>query len=194
MSGMTRTGWYADPTRRHRVRYRDGDWTAWVADALRPFEDEAGLDVALHDAERRRRIGWVISIAAIVVGGLILVGCIALINDAETSGISEVRSEMSGWNLPPTVARSKPDNIARGAFGASGPTVTRYFKAVGTTTDVAVLDLVRALRSQGYSFYKTTDRTGPSWTGDCHFNASYCFFDIRPYRDRIEVEAFPNSS
>jgi hypothetical protein len=38
------SGWFPDPTRRHRLRYRDdGVWTAWIADGARAEVDSAGL-------------------------------------------------------------------------------------------------------------------------------------------------------
>ncbi|MGZ4702721.1 MAG: hypothetical protein ACXV98_16035 [Ilumatobacteraceae bacterium] len=145
-------GWYTDPSRRHQLRYRDdSQWTKWAADADDLVEDPDGVSASTAAITRRHRRGWVIAAVAATIGGLILVGCITLINHAELRGTSEVVAEMNGWKLPPSVARSsRADHIERGNLTDASPSVTRWFDPVGTTPTEAILDLVASLQAQGY--------------------------------------------
>jgi hypothetical protein len=185
-----KTGWYKNPARIHGMRYRDaGQWTKWAADGDRMVEDAASLPVIQH----KRRSRWIIGAVLSIIASVLLVGCIALMNDAEVSGVSDVRTEMDTWKLPPTVKLSKrDDHVERGTFGATTPTVTRWFEPVGTTPAAAVLDLVSALREQGYRFTKYTDEYGSEWSTDCRYNSKYCSMDMSvDDRGRIEVYVSP---
>jgi len=65
MASAVAAGWYPDPTRRHQVRYWDGQqWTAWTADGAQPFLD-APSAVAREQRPRwfTPRVTW-ISVAA----------------------------------------------------------------------------------------------------------------------------------
>jgi hypothetical protein len=185
-----KTGWYPDPTRIHRMRYREsGRWTKWAADGDRMVDDAASLPLV----QRRRRRRWAVGAALVVIGASILVGCVAIMNDAETSGVSEVRAEMDTWKLPASVKPSPhADHVERGTFGATTPTVTRWLLPVATTADVAVRDLVAALREQGYAFTRYTDEYGTEWSADCRYNSKYCSIDLTvDERGRIEVLVDP---
>jgi hypothetical protein len=152
-----RTGWFRDPLGRHRLRYRRGEWTAWVSDTGDGFASDAlELDHLNRRYERRQFIGIIAAIAAvaILVGGVILA-----MHDAEFGGVDEAITEMNHWRLPSTVARSKRrDHVERGTLAATSPTVTRwYVPASGASPKGALNDLAHALKAQGYDLFSDVD-------------------------------------
>lgn len=188
-----RTGWFSDPVRRHRLRYRDGEWTAWVSDGRETGVDPGGVE--LIGQRRRRRI--VVGMVAAVAGTLLLVGCFALVDRAmrseEVRGVDEAIAEVDGWRLPPAVQRaSRPDRVERGAFGATGPTVARwYVPAPGTSPADALQEFSRSLRAQGYDLTETPavpGKASSTWDGHLRFS-KYADFTVGldGSGERIEV-------
>jgi hypothetical protein len=52
-TGAAGAGWFADPSRRHRVRYWDGDrWSQWVADGEQPVLEGPTLQTGHQVAHR----------------------------------------------------------------------------------------------------------------------------------------------
>ena len=192
------TGWYPDPARRDRLRYRDDSrWTKWAFDGDHVVEDPVGAEASVAAIRRRRQERWVIGVVLAIIGSSIFVGCFSLVDRAmrssELAGTADVVAEMNTWELPPSVARStRADHIERGNFGASGPTVTRWFDPVGTTPADAMLDLTSSLNAQGYEF---TEDAQDSWSSECRYNSKYCTIDIGldPTGQRIEVYVTPGS-
>jgi hypothetical protein len=148
---------------------------------------------------RRRRI--VISIVAGVAAAVLLVGCFALVDRAmkseELPGVDDTIAEMNDWQLPPTVQQAaRPDRVERGAFGATGPTVTRwYVPAPGTSPADALQDFARSLKVQGYDLVKTPGVPGEYsaiWDGTFKFS-KYADFTVEldASGNRIEVVIHP---
>jgi len=104
--------------------------------------------------------------------------------DAEVSGLEEVVAEMNHWNLPPTVTRStRSDQVERGTFAATTPTVTRWYDPVsGTSPEEALTALAAALKTQGYDLTEYPPLAGEpstaaSWDGGCKYS-KYCRMTI----------------
>ena len=187
LGSVPRTGWFRDPTGRHRLRYRDGRWTVYVADGDAVEQDPTGLR-KIDKARLRDRI---IAGIAVVVGIAVLVLVVTAISsyNQETNHLQDVHEriaqgyvrEMDGWHLPASVARSsEPDSV-----GVNGREdfvwVFRFFVAQpGFTKVQAANDLVTALRAQGY------DVSGID--GDWNFNCkSGCAGEILIGSHRIWV-------
>jgi hypothetical protein len=161
-------GWFADPTGRHRVRYRDSNWTVWVADTGDAERDADGVTKIRRSRHRNFILAGIVGFLLAVLG-LLAVAAISSY-DQEVREQQQIYSarpggfvrEMDGWSLPPSVARSsKPDDQM--VIGSSA-SATRYFVAQpGFTTVQATNDLVASLRAQGYDM----SVLGDSWIFDC---------------------------
>lgn len=194
-----KTGWFADPAGRHRLRYRDGGWTAWVFDAQGTTVDSAGAEFI--DRRRRRRI--VVGIIAALAGTLFLAGCLAFVDQAlrgeELRGVDEAIAEMDTWRLPPDVQQAeRADRVQRGSIGAYGPSVTRwYVPASGRSPADALQDFARSLEHRGYDLVPSSEESlassEPTWAGTLKFS-KYADFTVGldPDGHRIQVVVRPD--
>jgi hypothetical protein len=182
------TGWFADPTGRHRLRYRDRQWTVSVADGDKVEQDPTGLR-EIDVARRRNRIIVGIALAICIPVLVLVVASISSYNQ-ESNYQQDVHErlarafirELDSWQLPASVTRStEPDRIE-----VNGPQnlvwVTRSFvPQPGFTANQAANDLVAGLRAQGYR----NSAVGDSRTFDCKDN--HCSIFITVNDDRIDV-------
>jgi hypothetical protein len=183
---MSAPHWSRDPSRRHQWRYRDGAWTAWVADDGVVSSDADGLG-AVRKARRRHWYAVALVVAVLAVPAVLFT---VMVSSSEQQSREHAQSwirEMDSWSLPPSVQRSKrPDEVLAETFGASTESATRYYlPAPGTTTKQAAADLVTALRSQGYHDLDPFD--GVSSFGSCP-GEKYCDISIETLGRYIVVE------
>ncbi len=181
-------GWFPDPTRRHRQRYRAGeDWTEWVADDAHAVTDPLGAELApkagwYPDPGAHRSRWWNgAQWTAHVWDGATGTAGSGTTDDAPATELPPPP------RFPPTVVRSSsPDEVITGSPGATTDSFVRRFRAHGdVNTTQAAEDLVAALRQQGYD---DLDRlTGLSyWSGSCHAT-SYCTLEIEVDDDVDEI-------
>jgi hypothetical protein len=154
---MAKTGWFTDPTGRHRVRYRDPQWTVWVADAGDAERDPGDLSRIRRSRRRNRIIAIVAACLAVLLGIIVVTAMNRSARQQQRyyeAAPAEFKREMDHWVLPPSVTRSsKPDDEL--VMDGTDAEVTRYFVAQpGFTTAQALDDLVVALKTQGYRFIR----------------------------------------
>jgi hypothetical protein len=168
MTGMVKSGWYADPTHRYRVRYREGrEWTAWVA----ADDDGARLDPEGAAVTPRRKGRLAIGLTVLAVFGLLFVGGLvawvqAGSQDArnaeqtfEASRPQQRVAEADAWHLPDTLTVSSTRVQA-------GKVIRSFSIAGSVNAESAAEELVAMLRRQGYD---DLEEDGVErWTGSCY--------------------------
>jgi hypothetical protein len=171
-------GWFPDPSRRHRLRYRDRSWTIWVADAGDAERDVEGL----AGIRRTRRRHWLVALGALLAVGLLGFGTYVIGRNAGQDRADKMITELNGWTLPSTVVRSPNSDIVK-VEGFGAPDVTRYYEPRGMPVAQAMDDLAAALRRQGYNDLEG-DSSGA--LGSCHATPN-CFMDILVMGNRIRA-------